>query len=234
MGNSKNVMKIILIFSSLRLPDSFNFTRKFSIWSQIVKYRRKQASTLKFNVTYPMKVESHLSGFRSLIRLKKKHSENDTNHHESQVYGGVRYLFHSPYDLFSKNSIRHQSLPTFRVLFFIEPQQTNIVEALNDYSPERRGCYLPNEKSLKFFKKFSKENCRSECLANTTLEVCGCVQFFMVRETSTRICGIHEIKCYQQVEAELSKSDQCHCLLECEEIVYKFEAKQMELVVFVS
>jgi acid-sensing ion channel, other len=180
-----------------------------------------------------MKVESHLSGFRSNIRLKKKSAEIDDSFHESQVYGGVRYLFHSPYDLFSKTSIRHQSMPTFRVLFFIEPQQTKITEALKNYAPERRGCYLPNEKVLKFFKKFSKENCRSECLANKTLEVCGCVQFFMVREISTRICGIHEMKCYQKVEADLSKSDPCHCLLECEEIVYKFEVKQMEIVVFV-
>ena len=40
----------------------------------------------------------------------------------------------------------------------------------------RRGCYLKNEKPLKFFKIYTKNNCRSECLANKTLEVCGCAQ----------------------------------------------------------
>jgi acid-sensing ion channel, other len=184
-----------------------------------------------------MEVSSQRIGFRSYITFispsinqPEKYWKFDENHHESQVYAGCRYIFHSPLDMFSKNTIQHHSLPQFRALFFLNPQVTRIDEALNDYSPAKRGCYHPNEKLLKFFKKFSKENCRSECLANKTLEVCGCAQFFMVREISTRVCEIQDMKCYQKVETDLSSSDPCQCLLECGEVVYKVEQSRMEFV----
>lgn len=96
----------------------------------------------------------------------------------------------------------------------------------------RRGCYLDEEKKLKFFKKFTKNNCRSECLANKTLELCGCAQFFMVREKVTRICGVSDMKCFKKLEEESNSVDWCDCLLECGEIVYKTELKRTEYMRF--
>jgi acid-sensing ion channel, other len=85
---------------------------------------------------------------------------------------------------------------------------------------------------LKFFKIYTKINCRSECLANRTVSVCGCAQFFMVREVSTRICGLSDMKCYKKVEKDLKSRDQCECLLECGELEYKTEQQQNEFVRF--
>jgi hypothetical protein len=70
-----------------------------------------------------------------------------------------------------------------------------------------------------------KNNCRFECLANKTVAVCGCAQFFMVRDTTQRICGVNDMKCYKTVEEE-SSEDSCDCLLECGEIEYKTEQRQ--------
>jgi acid-sensing ion channel, other len=207
--------------------------------SQIKKYRSAATDpeTNDLERPIPKPLSSHRSGLRSHLRMlldsagvPEQYRKVDKNHHESQVYAGVRYLFHSPYDMFSKSSIRHHSLPQFRVVFFIYPQMTRIDDALNDYSPAKRGCYLPNEKPLKFFKKITKENCRAECLANKTLGDCGCAQFFMVREVATRVCGISDMKCYQKVETDLSSSDPCQCLLECGEVVYKIEEKRMDFI----
>jgi hypothetical protein len=45
----------------------------------------------------------------------------------------------------------------------------------------------------------------------------------MVREVSTRVCGVQDMKCYKKVEEESKDQDRCECLLECEEIEYKSE-----------
>jgi amiloride-sensitive sodium channel len=54
----------------------------------------------------------------------------------------------------------------------------------------RRGCYFvadgvehgEDERILKYFNIYTKGNCKQECLINRTLEICGCVQFFMIRK----------------------------------------------------
>jgi acid-sensing ion channel, other len=77
---------------------------------------------------------------------------------------------------------------------------------------------------------YTKNNCRSECLANRTLTVCGCVQFFMVREKTTRICGVSDMKCFRKVDDESQNKDWCECYLKCGEIVYKTEQQQNEFI----
>jgi acid-sensing ion channel, other len=110
----------------------------------------------------------------------------------------------------------------------LNPVKTIIDEALETYEPQRRGCYLKAEKLLKYFKIYTKNNCRSECLANKTLTICGCAQFFMVRDVSTRVCGVNDMKCYKKIDEESENHDWCECLIECGEIEYKTETKQME------
>jgi hypothetical protein len=84
---------------------------------------------------------------------------------------------------------------------------------------------LEGEKPLKFFKKYMRNNCRFECLANKTVAVCGCAQFFMVRDITQRICDVNDMKCYKKAEEELSENS-CDCLLGCGEIEYKTEQTQ--------
>lgn len=43
----------------------------------------------------------------------------------------------------------------------------------------KRKCLDFEEKSLKFFKLYTRTNCYLECLTNYTLSVCGCVKFHM-------------------------------------------------------
>jgi hypothetical protein len=52
----------------------------------------------------------------------------------------------------------------------------------------------------------------------------------MVREVSTRICGVADMKCYKKVEEESYEQDWCTCYLGCGEIVYKTEQQQNDFV----
>jgi hypothetical protein len=67
-------------------------------------------------------------------------------------------------------------------------------------------------------------------LANKTLAVCGCAQFYMVREVSTRVCGVADMKCYKKVDEESQEKDWCKCYIECGEIEYQTEQQQNEFV----
>jgi hypothetical protein len=167
----------------------------------------------------------------------------DRNHHESLNYQGINYLIHNPHELLSKLSAKHQTVANYSMIVYLNPQITDIEVTLNGYEPKRfetilrflvfeklqfcrRGCYLKAEKHLKFFTKYTKNSCKSECLSNRTVAVCGCAQFFMVREKSTRICGVNDMKCYKKVEEESHQEDFCECLLECGEIQYRTKQQQ--------
>jgi hypothetical protein len=52
----------------------------------------------------------------------------------------------------------------------------------------------------------------------------------MIREESTRICGVADMKCYKKVEEDSYEHDWCTCYLGCGEIVYKTEQQQNEFV----
>jgi Amiloride-sensitive sodium channel len=44
----------------------------------------------------------------------------------------------------------------------------------------RRQCYFEGEKSLKYFKIYSKSSCDQECFSNASLSTCGCVPFYLI------------------------------------------------------
>jgi hypothetical protein len=199
-----------------------------------------------------MKVAEYQFGYYSTVDLVSHvpiKMKIELNHHETFRYEGVNYLIHNPYEMFSKLSASHQTVNLCSMIVYVNPQKKIIDEALKSYEPKRfevkllavrftahvlenfrRGCYLENEKPLKFFKKFTKNNCKLECLANKTVTVCGCAQFFMVREVSTRVCGVEDMKCYKKVEEELKNQNWCECLLECGEIEYKTEQKFIDFL----
>lgn len=84
-----------------------------------------------------------------------------------------------------------------------------------------RNCYLENEKQLQFFKVYNKVNCEHECLTQMTIRSCGCVQFFMVRNESTRICGSNDENCFIKVEKNFENNKQsCACYDPCKFMKY--------------
>jgi Amiloride-sensitive sodium channel len=74
-------------------------------------------------------------------------------------------------------------------LIFAYPQETEVQiipevnlidDSLTSMSLKSRKCYLRNEKSLKYFKIYTKKNCDQECLSGLIDEKCSCVPFYMI------------------------------------------------------
>jgi ferredoxin-like protein FixX len=52
----------------------------------------------------------------------------------------------------------------------------------------------------------------------------------MVRDVSTRVCGVNDMKCYKKIDEESLNINWCECLLECGEVEYKTEQRENEFV----
>lgn len=90
----------------------------------------------------------------------------------------------------------------------------------------RRNCYLLHERQLNLFRVYNKVNCEHECLTEMTLNSCGCVQFFMARNLTTKICGTFEEKCFRDVEDQFEEQKStCKCLETCESIKYEISVQ---------
>lgn len=130
--------------------------------------------------------------------------------------------FHMPNEIVTPfHSPQYFRTDTMNQIFItLESIRTN--ENLMRYSPEKRGCFFNHEKSLKFFKSYTKAQCEFECLANRTFEACGCVKFSMPRSDKTRRCGLKDTSCYLGVAKKWSRvSSSCNCLPSCTRIDYK-------------
>lgn len=144
---------------------------------------------------------------------------------------GFQVFLHNPAELprVLKQSFMVPLKKAFKIN--VKPNILKTSEDLASYTPERRKCYYNDERQLKFFKVYTQNNCEIECLANFTLEACGCVKFSMPRDKNTEICPQSQMKCYNEAEVEQKrikrlkistereKAD-CNCLISCTSISY--------------
>ena len=123
---------------------------------------------------------------------------------------------------------------TYKFSFLISKSSPRIRKWSNDFWSipthnlkilhSRRNCYLENEKLLKFFKIYTKNNCENECMSAFMLSRCGCVEFFMIRNSSTRICSASERSCFKKVKEDFEKQkSSCECYEPCDFVKYDYE-----------
>nr|XP_015839363.1 PREDICTED: pickpocket protein 28-like isoform X2 [Tribolium castaneum] len=113
-------------------------------------------------------------------------------------YQGYKIYAHHPTELPSKYvKIDNEKIYKFE----IKPEATITDSSLKNYEPHRRKCFYSDERRLKFFKIYTKQNCDIECLANFTLKSCGCVPYYMPFEKSTPICGYSRFVCQSRARA---------------------------------
>lgn len=107
---------------------------------------------------------------------------------------GYKLFLHTPFDTIraTDSSIRVPFAEEINVS--IIPKMYFTAKTLQSYDPNVRKCFFRSERQLRFFKSYSRANCESECLANYTLDVCGCVKFSM---PSNLICKIFENNMFQ-------------------------------------
>jgi Amiloride-sensitive sodium channel len=113
----------------------------------------------------------------------------------------------------------------------ITPEVLNTDEDLRSFPISERQCYMDGERKLKFFKKYSVRNCEMECTSLVTLEMCGCVPFYTIRNSTAKICGASlraddYCKRLAEMEVRMKSNDtakSCNCLPTCNSLTYNLE-----------
>ncbi|XP_035900497.1 pickpocket protein 28-like [Anopheles stephensi] len=186
---------------------------------------------------YPRRVVSAGSSAGLIVLLKS--DLQDMDYLCGNSFQGFQAQIHTPNQIpqISSQSIRvpmNQAL-TVRIDPFLITTSKNV----KSYSAQKRRCYYPQERYLRFFRIYTKRNCELECLANFTLHMCGCVQYSMPRPPSVHICGIERLECCEQAESILQEQglgsvdnssrmllQSCYCLPACIFLEYKTEMSQ--------
>ncbi|XP_047997216.1 2-amino-3-ketobutyrate coenzyme A ligase, mitochondrial isoform X1 [Leguminivora glycinivorella] len=92
---------------------------------------------------------------------------------------GFKVWLHNPAELpnmgqnFFRLPIQYQSAAS------ITPKMMDTSEGLKGYAPNKRGCYFPEDRYLRFFRIYTQRNCELECSSNFTAKMCGCVPLYM-------------------------------------------------------
>lgn len=109
----------------------------------------------------------------------------------------------------------------------LRAKATKADSSLRVYSPSTRLCYFDDEKKLRYFKTYTKHQCYLECLAEDVIGKCGCVAFYMPRNSSTRVCGFKEAMCVHRSTYDWpddedleSGTSPCNCYPTCNDIEY--------------
>ncbi|CAO1403765.1 unnamed protein product [Diamesa tonsa] len=210
------------LFNINKVADIFNFERTYSMYefNSVVKASPP-------NESYPLKTPTFRMGLHA--QLKKKKFRQEDVYHYGRLFDGHIVFIHKN-DEFPMKSLKPLYSQVNETTFFsIKPQDKVMDDDLYKMSFEERNCYLDGEKVLQFFKHYSKNNCEQECLSEETLKACGCVQFFMIRNNSTNICGLNDKSCYETVESKVISGSEniCQCLQTCNTLNYDVVMKRL-------
>lgn len=147
-------------------------------------FLEKEYRSLKLE-TYPRRVLG--SGLMAGLSIQLKNNN-------------FRLAIHTPAEIpqISKQFISIQGQKQTTIA--LRPQMIYASKDLNGYNPNKRQCYLPGERNLKFFKVYSKSSCELECLADVSYRECGCIKFSMPHGNETNICDNSKLECLHDAE----------------------------------
>jgi amiloride-sensitive sodium channel len=156
------------------------------------------------------------------------------------IYGGDKSLFfflHLPNEiptpLHQMNRLKFGEAATYT----LAAKMFRADDLLRKYEPSIRQCYFEGERKLRFFNTYTKALCEYECIANYTLEKCGCVKFSMPRDGNTPICNETMTDCYFKITRDFPKYDfkqkkimSCGCLKTCIDLKYSIEREDLSSI----
>lgn len=188
--------------------------------------------TDNYSDSYPRR--TFLSGMEGGLLIDAIYTNNShLDYLCDQSLQGYKVALHHPCEI--PNMDKHFRLPLDQAVFVgIKPVMISISEELIHYKPEDRKCFFGDEKYLYFYKHYTQENCLRECLANYTLQACGCVGFHMPSTTETETCGLGSMECMRdsklkylenETDAEFGKGP-CNCWPSCTSLSYDVETSQ--------
>lgn len=210
MCYSINMLNFSSIFNSEVIHKDFQTysNNKISEWSIERGY-------FSPNVTYPSR-----HGTKLCVYLNKTDAVN------SWPNNFIKINFHFPNEIPTPShktySVEYGSTTTYDV----KVQSHRYDKGMKSVPIAWRKCYFDGEKILKYFRSYTKFHCEIECESNATLKLCGCAEFWMPRDSSTRVCNWLKDNCTVGILSE----DPCACYSTCNDIKYSFEFNRMSIM----
>lgn len=144
-----------------------------------------------------------LAGLSVQLRMKK----SNLNPGCKGGIQGFRLSLHNPVEV-PQMSKQFYNIPLQKMTTIaVNPHMIYPSENVQKYDPVDRRCFYRHEKSLKFFKIYSKLSCELECLTQVILEACGCVRFSMPRDNKTAVCNHSQLECTFEAERNYTTRD---------------------------
>lgn len=167
------------------------------------------------NASYPSRVGAKLYPI-----LKKNDAQN------SWPFNFFSIIFHAPNEIPTMSHKVHLAPYGNPANFGLTVKSFRSDPGMRNVPIEWRKCYFDGEKQLKFFNSYTKFHCEVECQANATLALCNCVNFWMPRNSSTKICNWLKTNCSIGVLYD----DPCACYPPCNDIKYTYELNKMSIM----
>ncbi|XP_039306787.1 pickpocket protein 28 [Solenopsis invicta] len=140
----------------------------------------------------------------------------------TRPYVGASIMIHDPID-FPDIGAHIASVPPGHVLTIsVAGTFIKSMESLRGIPQEKRSCYFDNE--ILGETHYSYQSCISECIAERTYNLCGCLPFYYPETNKRgRTCYLPDINCLLRVRKlipEYMKSSTCKCLPQCTDMMY--------------
>lgn len=127
--------------------------------------------------SYPVRVYS--AHKHSALEFRLRSYDEDVEYVCWTLVPGFKLFLHTPGDVLNENDLSIRVPFSEEIHISIKPKLVTTSNGLRKYPIEKRLCYFNSERQLNFFKFYSINNCKIECLTNYTLQKCGCVKFNM-------------------------------------------------------
>lgn len=184
-----------------------------------------QARMLKIPIeSYPLKVNpKKLSKFT--LKINKETYENQN----MKICSAMSLRVHLPTDL--PQFVYYEGFGEIKHSTDVEvtPEITRTDESLKVLPTEERECYFENERKLKYFKIYTEEYCKMECIMDFAIEYCKCLDPLIIYGSNQRnldFCQWHKMGCtgtsrnlyFLQYNKMIDEN--CNCLPTCNSLIY--------------
>uniref|UniRef100_A0A0K8VEQ2 Sodium channel protein Nach n=1 Tax=Bactrocera latifrons TaxID=174628 RepID=A0A0K8VEQ2_BACLA len=215
-----------------------NFSKHNLILKRPLKWSLQNGYAVDSGIkTYPARVLG--AGARAGFFIALQSFRQEVDYTCRGPIQGFKVSLHSPDDI-PQVSNQFVRIPMGKeVVIAVKPNMITTSAGIAEYPPQRRQCFLEHERTLRFFKVYTQNNCVLECLTNLTLANCGCVKFSMPRTLEMPVCAENKIPCYDRAEDVLLLREfrqglkesrlnylgatQCNCLPACTSLAYNTE-----------
>ena len=98
----------------------------------------------------------------------------------------------------------------------INIQGTEAAPEIREILPQERFCNFHDEKSLRYYKYYTRRNCELECDADFIYKRCMCIPFHLPRLNANETrCDVQHFDCERVAELWLNKLENLKCKVQC-------------------